>query len=83
MPRVGSMPPTTLGKRLMKMALAIVLIVIGLVLLIMGLGSSDSIQNAFSRLFTGNLTDRTMLLIVGGCVLLVVGVFACYRNRRL
>ena len=67
----------------MKMALAIVLIIIGLVLLIMGLGSSDSIQNAFSRLFTGNLTDRTMLLIVGGCVLLVVGVFACYRNRRL
>jgi len=67
----------------MKMTVAIVLILIGLVLLIMGLGSTDSIQNAFSRLFTGNFTDRTMLLIVGGCVLLVVGVFACYRNRRL
>lgn len=67
----------------MKMPLAIVLIVIGLVLLIMGLGSTDSIQNAFSRLFTGNFTDRTMLLIVGGCVVLVIGIFGCYRNRRL
>jgi uncharacterized membrane protein len=67
----------------MNTAFAIVLIVVGLVLLIMGLGSTDSIQNAFSRLFTGNFTDRTMLLIIGGCVLLVVGVVACYRNRRI
>lgn len=67
----------------MNMPLAIALIVIGIILLLMGLGSTDSIQNAFSRLFSGNFTDRTMLLIVGGCVLLAVGVFACYRNRRI
>ncbi len=66
----------------MTMPVALVLIIAGVLLLIFGLGSADSIQNAFSRLFTGHLTDRTMWLIVGGSICLVAGVFGCYRSRR-
>ncbi len=66
----------------MKMPLALALIVVGIGLLIFGLGSTDSIQNAFSRMFTGHFTDRTMWLIVGGSVCFIVGVFGCYRGRR-
>jgi hypothetical protein len=66
----------------MNIPLALTLIVAGIVLLVIGLGSMDSIQNAFSRLFTGHLTDHTMWLVVGGSVCLIVGIFGCYRSRR-
>jgi len=63
-------------------ALALAFVVVGIVLLIFGLNSADSIQGAFSRLFSGHHTDKTMWLIVGGCVCLVVGVLGGIRNRR-
>jgi hypothetical protein len=66
----------------MKIPIALVFLVVGLLLLIFGLNSSDSIQNAFSRLFSGHLTDRTMWLIVGGCVCFSIGLFGCFSNRR-
>ncbi len=66
----------------MKMPIALVFIVVGIALLIWGLGSADSIQNAFSRLFTGNPTDKTLWLIVGGCICFIAGVFGCYRSYR-
>ncbi|MBA2479249.1 MAG: DUF3185 family protein [Planctomycetes bacterium] len=66
----------------MKMPIALAFVVVGVVLLVIGLGSVDSIQNSFSRLFRGHLTDRTMWLIVGGCVCLAVGLFGGFRSRR-
>ncbi len=66
----------------MKMSLAVALIIVGIALLIFGLGSADSIQNAFSRLFSGEFTGRTMWLIIGGCVCAVVGLIGCIRSRR-
>ncbi len=66
----------------MKMSLALACIVAGVVLLIFGLSSEDSIQNAFSKAFTGRPTDRTVWLIVGGTVCFVAGVFGCYRSTR-
>jgi hypothetical protein len=67
----------------MNMPFALAITVIGVVLLVIGLGSADSIQNSFSRLFTGHLTDRTMWLVVGGSVCLIAGLFGCYRSRRV
>ena len=67
----------------MNMPLAIVLLVAGIALLLFGLGSTDSINNAFSRVFTGHYTDRTTWLIVGGCVLVAVGLLGCFRSRRV
>jgi hypothetical protein len=66
----------------MNMPIALALLITGIVLLIFGLGSADSIQNAFSRFFTGHFTDRTMWLIVGGCVCAVAGLVGCYRRQR-
>ncbi len=67
----------------MNMPLSLALTVIGIVLLMVGLGSADPIENAFSRLFSGHLTGQTMWLIVGGCLCVVVGLAFCYRNRRI
>lgn len=66
----------------MKMPLALALVVVGIALLIFGLNSSSSIQDAFSRLFSGQFTDRTMWLIVGGSVCLLVGLFGSFFSRR-
>lgn len=66
----------------MKMPIALAFVVVGIALLIFGLNSSDSIQNAFSRLFTGQFTDRTMWLIVGGSACLIVGLFGSFYSRR-
>ena len=66
----------------MRIPIALAFLVTGLALLIFGLNSADSIQNAFSRLFSGHVTDRTMWLIVGGCVCFVIGLFGCFANRR-
>lgn len=66
----------------MKMPLALAFVVIGIALLIFGLNSTDSIQNAFSRLFSGQFTDSTMWLIVGGSVCLIVGLFGSVFSRR-
>jgi hypothetical protein len=66
----------------MNTPLSLALIIIGIVLLIVGLGSADSIANAFSRLFSGHPTDRTMWLIVGGCACLAAGAFGGWRRSR-
>lgn len=56
----------------MNISIALVMLVAGIALLIFGLGSTDSINNAFSRVFTGHYDERTTWLIVGGCVLVAV-----------
>ena len=66
----------------MNIPLALIILVVGIVLLVVGLGSADSIQNSFSRMFTGHLTDRTTLFIVGGCVCMLAGLVGVYRARR-
>ncbi len=67
----------------MNFPVALVLTIVGIILLLFGLGSADSIQNSFSRLFTGHPTDRTMWLVVIGSVCLIAGLSGWYRSRRV
>jgi hypothetical protein len=66
----------------MRSPLSLILLVVGIALLLYGLGSADSIKDSFSRLFTGHPTDRTMWMIVGGCVLTIVGLGGFWRSSR-
>ena len=52
--------------------LAIVLVVVGVVLLVVGLNASDSMADQISKTFTGKFTDNTAWYIYGG---LAVGLF--------
>lgn len=52
----------------------IVLLVLGAVLLIIGLNSSDSVADQVSETFTGRFTDSTMWYIIGGVGLSVMGL---------
>jgi len=68
----------------MRVAIAAVLAVIGVILLVMGFQASDSIASDFSRFFTGSPTDKAVWLLVGGAASLVAGVvLGIMSSRRL
>lgn len=59
---------------------SIVLLVAGVILLIAGINAADSIGSSFSRLFTGEPTDRAIWLLLGGFVGVVLGLASLMRT---
>ena len=60
----------------------LVLILGGVVLLVMGVIATDSISSSFSRFFTGNPSDHSMWLMLGGLAAIAVGGSLYLRNDR-
>jgi hypothetical protein len=54
-------------------AVGIALVVLGIILIVFGIDSSNSIGSDLSRFFTGSPTDKTIWLLIGGICSLVVG----------
>jgi hypothetical protein len=52
----------------------LVLLALGVVLLVMGITATDSVADQFSRFFTGEFTDSTMWMLIGGVVSTIVGL---------
>jgi hypothetical protein len=67
----------------MKKIVYLALIITGAVLIIYGFGASDSIGSSFSRLFTGNPTDRTIWLLVGGIITAGIGIAGLTRASKI
>jgi multisubunit Na+/H+ antiporter MnhB subunit len=55
---------------------------LGIVLLIFGFNASQSFGSEVSRFFTGNPTNESMWLIIGGAVAVIVGLFLAFRGAR-
>ncbi len=66
----------------MNKTTSLVLLIVGVILLIFGASANDSVGSSFSRLFTGEPTDRTIWLLVGGAVAAVVGLVGMLRGPR-
>jgi hypothetical protein len=66
----------------MNKFISLALLAGGIVLIIYGLSASDSIGSSFSRFFTGSPTDKTMWLLIGGIVAVVVGLFGMFRGSK-
>jgi hypothetical protein len=58
----------------MNKAISLALLVGGIILIVYGVNASNSVASSFSRMFTGNPTDRTGWLLVGGIVASIVGL---------
>jgi hypothetical protein len=54
----------------------------GIVLLIFGFNASHSFGSDVSRFFTGNPTDKSIWLLVGGAAAVVVGLVIALRGTR-
>ena len=57
----------------MNKAIGIALFVAGIVLIVFGANSANSVASEFSKFFTGNPTDKAIWLIIGGIVSIVLG----------
>ncbi len=67
----------------MNKALSLAMLVAGVVLLVFGLIEADSIRSSFSRLFTGEPTDKSVWLLIGGWMASVVGLSGLARSSEL
>ncbi|MGH6618647.1 MAG: DUF3185 family protein [Alphaproteobacteria bacterium] len=63
-------------------AIAVVLLVLGVVLLIFGINASDAPADRISEAFTGKFTDSTMLYLILGAVGVAVGAVMLFLGRR-
>lgn len=61
---------------------SLALLVGGIVLIVYGVGASDSIGSSFSRLFTGSPTDKTIWLMIGGVVAVAIGLGGLMRGSK-
>ena len=58
------------------------ILALGVVLLVFGFNESHSLSSDVSRTFTGNPTDRSMWLIIGGAVAVIAGIAVALTGRR-
>lgn len=58
------------------------ILALGIVLLIFGFNESHSFSSNVSKTFTGNPTDRSMWLIIGGAVAVIAGIGVSLMGRR-
>jgi len=64
----------------MNKIVSIALLVGGIALIVCGANASDSVASGFSRFFTGNPTDKTMWLMIGGLAASIVGLIGLVRG---
>jgi len=66
----------------MNNIVGLVLFAAGIVLLIFGFNESRSLSSDFSRFFTGNPSDRSMWLLIGGVVAVIVGLVVAFIGPK-
>lgn len=61
--------------------IALAILALGIVLMIYGVSALDSFSSDVSRFFTGSPTDKSIWLMIGGVVAIVVGLFGLLRGQ--
>jgi uncharacterized membrane protein YidH (DUF202 family) len=64
----------------MNKTIGMALLAVGIALLAFGISASDSFSSDVSRFFTGNPTDKSMWLILGGIAAVAMGALATLRK---
>jgi Protein of unknown function (DUF3185) len=65
----------------MNRAISIALLVVGVVLLIFGINAHDSITSSAKEAITGTPTDKSVWLIIGGIIGIIVGGLGSFFRR--
>lgn len=67
----------------MNRLISLILLVGGIILIVYGASAADSVGSAFSRLFTGAPTDKTIWLLIGGLVVASIGLGGLVRGSKI
>jgi len=59
----------------------VALLVIGIVLVVWGANASQSFSSDMSTFFTGAVTNKAMVMIVGGALAVVAGASVAFSQR--
>ena len=65
----------------MNRAIMLAVLAGGIVLVVYGVAASKSFSSDVSRFFNGSPTDRTMWLLVGGIVAIIIGTAGILRGQ--
>ena len=66
----------------MGKALSLGLIIGGIVLTVFGINAAESFASDVSRFFTGNPTDKSIWMLIGGIVMFVVGLVGLLSGSK-
>lgn len=66
----------------MNNIVGLAILALGIVLLVFGFNESHSFSSDVSRTFTGNPTNHSMWLIIGGAVAVIAGLSVAVTGRR-
>jgi hypothetical protein len=66
----------------MNKTMSLVLLVGGIVLLYFGYNAAQSASSAFSRIFTGSPTNKSIWMIAAGTIAVVVGLVGLSRGSK-
>jgi hypothetical protein len=66
----------------MNKLLSLALLAGGVVLIVYGINSTNSVSSDFSRLFTGSPTDKSIWLLVAGIVAAALGAGGLFRGSK-
>ena len=64
----------------MNKAIGLALLVAGIILVVYGIDANHSVTSDVSRTFTGAPTNKTLWLLVGGAVAVVVGAVLTFAG---
>lgn len=66
----------------MNKPLSIAILVVGVILLIYGISAGDSVASTIKEGVTGTPTDKSLWLIIGGVVGIILGGFGLLRGGK-
>jgi hypothetical protein len=66
----------------MNKPISLILLVGGVVFLVLGVIEADSINSSFSRLFTGEPTDKSIWMLLGGGIAAIIGLGGVARGSK-
>jgi hypothetical protein len=66
----------------MNNIVGLALFAVGIVLLIFGFNASQSFSSDVSRFFTGNPTDKSIWLLIGGAAAVITGLVVAVRGAH-
>ena len=66
----------------MNKVISLAILAVGIVLVIYGVSASESFSSDVSRFFTGSPTDKTIWLLIGGIVAIIVGLAGLFRGQH-